>query len=290
MLKSTNKIFNLFNYTILTLIGLVCFCPMWHVVCASFSDSNLLIANEGLLITPLKFTFSAYKQMFEHPLIISGTINTILIVLISSVLSLIMTAICAYILSTKGPYWNKLFGIMVVITMYFSGGLVPGYLLVAKWLNLNNSHLALILPGMISVYNMMIMRTSFEGIPESLRESAELDGAGHIRILFSIILPLSKAMLAVILLYYAVAQWNSWFSASIFLRDRSKYPLQLVLREILIENDTALMNGAETADQAAVGESIKYSTMVYGTLPILLVYPFLQKYFTKGIMIGAVKG
>jgi len=143
---------------------------------------------------------------------------------------------------------------------------------------------------MISVYNMMIMRTSFEGIPESLRESAELDGAGHIRILFSIILPLSKAMLAVILLYYAVAQWNSWFSASIFLRDRSKYPLQLVLREILIENDTALMNGAETADQAAVGESIKYSTMVYGTLPILLVYPFLQKYFTKGIMIGAVKG
>ena len=175
--------------------------------------------------------------------------------------------------------------------MFIGGGLVPTYLVVTKMLHLNNNLWALILPNAISVYNMIIMRTSFMGIPDSLEESAKLDGAGVWTILFRIILPLSKAVIAVMILYYGVGYWNSWFDASIYLKDRELYPLQLVLREILIANSTeSMMDGVSNMDQEMVGETIKYSVIVLTTLPILAVYPFLQKYFVKGVMIGAVKG
>ena len=283
-------VFDICNYCILLLVGLITVYPLWHIVCASFTDSRLLMSYNGILLWPREFTTAAYALMIKNPLIVKSYGNVIFIVITSCLLSILMTSLCAYVLSVKRVFWNKYLTIVIMVTMFFNGGIVPTYLLIAKWLHLNNSYAALILPAAINVYNMIIMRTSFESIPESLKESAKLDGAGHLRTLFLIVLPLSKAIIAVMLLYYAVAQWNSWFQASIYLTSRSKYPLQLILREILIENDTALMNNAEAGDQAAVGEAIKYAVIVFSTLPILCVYPFLQKYFTKGVMIGAVKG
>ena len=157
---------------------------------------------------------------------------------------------------------------------------------------MNNSLWALILPGLVNTYNLIIMRTSFSSIPESLEESARIDGASHWTILLKIILPLSKAIIAVMVLYYAVGHWNSWFNASIYIRDRNKFPLQLVLREILIINDTNVMTQGSggAADQMSIAETIKYAVIVTATLPVLCLYPFLQKYFVKGVMIGSVKG
>lgn len=284
-------IFAIFNYTLLALIGFVTIYPMWHVICASVSDPKQMMAHNGLLFLPKGLSFSAFKQMFEYPLLFKSFLNTLIIVVVGSSYSLVLTAICAYILSVKNVYWNKLLGFMVTITMFIGGGMVPQYLLVSNTLHLNNSIWALILPAGINVYNMIILRTSFSSIPDSIREAAELDGASHFKTLFKIVLPLSKATLAVILLYYAVSEWNAWFNASIYLTDRKKYPLQLILREILLENNTDIVSSNSSQDQTVgVGAIIKYATIVFSTVPILCVYPFLQKHFTKGVMIGAVKG
>ena len=172
--------------------------------------------------------------------------------------------------------------------MFFSGGMIPFYFAV-KNLGLDGSLWALIFPSAINTFNLIIMRVSFASIPDSLEESARMDGAGHLTMLFRIVLPVSKATLAVICLYYAVSHWNAWFHAMLFLNDREKYPLQLILREILIQNDTSSMV-TESAEQGYIGETIKYAVIVIATVPILCIYPFLQKYFAKGVMIGAVKG
>ena len=231
-------------------------------------------------------------MMVRNPMVLRGYLNTIYIVVVSVVLNLLFTSLAAYFLSRKNVYWQKYVMMMIVFTMFFSGGLIPSYLINTKVFHLGDSYWAIILPTLINTYNLIIMRTSFSSIPDSLEESAKLDGAGHWTILFRIVLPLSKAVLAVMVLYYAVAQWNSWFSANIYLSTRSKYPLQLVLREILISNDTTSMTagGADAGDQQSIGETVKYAVIVTATLPILCVYPFLQKYFVKGVMVGAVKG
>lgn len=284
------KVFNVFNVCFLLILSVCMLYPMWYVLCGSLSDSMMLQRSNGVLLAPMGFNIQAYKKMLSHPLITSSYINSIFIVLVGVSINILFTSLCAYVLSRRNVMWNKLFTGMIVFTMFFGGGMIPTYLLVSKSLKLYDSLWALILPGTINVYNMIVMRTSFEGVPVSLEEAAKIDGAGHIRILFQVILPLSKAIIAVMVLYYAVAHWNSWFDASIYLKSRSKYPLQLVLREILISNDTNSMANASALDQEAIGESIKYATIIYATVPILCVYPFLQKYFTKGVMIGAVKG
>ena len=178
--------------------------------------------------------------------------------------------------------------LLILFTMFFSGGMIPFYLTL-KDMHMINSRWGLIVPFMISTYNMIILRTSFESIPDSLTEAAKIDGAGHMTILFRIILPLSKAIMAVMVLYYGVSIWNGWFWASTILRDRELYPLQVILREILISNDIQAMNGGAGGDAEAIAQSIKYATIMVATVPILFVYPFLQKYFTSGVMIGAVK-
>ncbi len=284
------KVFNVFNVCFLLILSVCMLYPMWYVLCGSLSDSMMLQRSNGVLLAPMGFNIQAYKKMLSHPLITSSYINSIFIVLVGVSINILFTSLCAYVLSRRNVMWNKLFTGMIVFTMFFGGGMIPTYLLVSQSLKLYDSLWALILPGTINVYNMIVMRTSFEGVPVSLEEAAKIDGAGHIRILFQVILPLSKAIIAVMVLYYAVAHWNSWFDASIYLKSRSKYPLQLVLREILISNDTNSMANASALDQEAIGESIKYATIIYATVPILCVYPFLQKYFTKGVMIGAVKG
>lgn len=285
------RIFNVFNILFMFVLMCVMFYPMWYVFCASFSNPKLLMGYRGILLKPLGFTLSSYGMMFKNSLLISGYKNTLIVLVVGTTISIVLTSICAYVLSRKNVYWNKLFSRIIILTMFLNGGIVPTYLVVSKMLYLNNTLWALILPNAISVYNMIIMRTSFSSIPESLGEAAKIDGASEWTILFKIILPISKAIIAVMILYYGVAIWNAWFDASIYIKERSLYPLQLILREILISNDTAVMaQGVDDMDQEMVGETIKYSVIVFATVPILCVYPFLQKYFVQGVMIGAVKG
>ncbi|GLC30892.1 carbohydrate ABC transporter permease [Clostridium omnivorum] len=284
------KVFNVFNIIFMIAMMIVTVYPLLHVVFASVSDSNELLAHRGLLLKPIGFNFAAYKMVFKNPMIVRGYINTLIVVVFGVALNILMTSLAAYVLSRKDFLWKSTLMFFVVFTMFFSGGLIPFYFTV-KSLHIDDSYLALILPVAINTFNLIIMRTSFEAIPDSLEESAKLDGANHFTILFKIILPLSLPIVAVMVLYYAVFHWNAWFNAMIFINDRSLYPLQLVLREILIQNDTSVMAaGIGAGDQEAIGESIKYAVIVVATLPILCVYPFLQKYFVKGALVGAVKG
>ena len=289
--KNSNSfsIFNLFNICILSILALLCIYPIWYVLAASLSNGNLIMQHSGLLLLPIKPNIAAYIAVFTNKMILSGYLNTIKILIISLILQITMTSIGAYFFSRERVLFKKPLMFMITLTMFISGGMIPFYQNLRS-LHLMNSHWGLILPFMISTYNMIILKTSFESIPKSLSEAARIDGAGHIRILFSIVLPLSKPVLAVMLLYYGVGVWNGWFWASTILTDRSMYPLQVILREILLSNDTSVMTqGVSSGDLEAVGATIRYATVIVATLPILCAYPFLQKYFTKGIMIGAVK-
>lgn len=283
------RAFQVFNYIFLTIVMLVCFYPVWYVAMASFSNSNLLTQHTGLLFKPAGFSVDAYKKVFQNPMISKGYLNTLFILIVGVILDLAMTSLGAYFLSRKRVMFKKPVMLFIVFTMFFSGGMIPFYINLRE-LHLTNSLWGLIIPFMIITSNLIILRTSFESIPESLIEAAQIDGAGHITILTTIVIPLSKAMLAVMVLYYGVSIWNSWFWASAILRNREMYPLQIILREILLSNDTSSMTaGTSAMDTEAIGMTIKYATIMVATIPILCVYPFLQKYFTKGTMVGAVK-
>lgn len=289
-----SKIFDTVNIICMLLLMIICLYPLLYVLFASLSDPYELMKHNGILLKPLGFTLNGYKLVFNNPSIMKGFANTLFYVVVGTSISLLLTCMSAYVLSRKNLLLGKPLMLMVTITMFFSGGLIPFYLQVQR-LGLMNSRWAIILPSAISVWNLIVMRTAFSSIPESLIESAKIDGANDFTVLFKIVIPVSKATLAVIGLFYAVTQWNSWFNAMIFLRDRSKYPLQLILREILIANDTReMMNlpkgSAQFIKADAYKTLIKYSTIIVSIIPILCVYPFLQKYFVKGVMIGSVKG
>jgi putative aldouronate transport system permease protein len=279
------NIFMVFNNAFLLLISALTFYPMYHVLTASFSNNSLLMQHTGLLLAPEGFSIAAYDKVFKNPMIILGYRNTMFVLIVGVGLALFMTSLAAYFLSRKNVYFKKPIMMAITFTMFFSGGMIPAYLNLRD-LRLTNNLWGLIIPGMISVYNMIILRTSFQSIPESFYEAAIIDGAGHIQILFKIVLPLSKAIMAVMILYYGLNIWNSWFWASAILRRRELYPLQVVLREILLQNSALEISGG---DQEAISETIKYATIIVATVPILLVYPFLQKYFARGVMLGGVK-
>ena len=284
-----DKIFTFLNYAFLTFLAIICFYPIVHVAFASVSNSNLLMQHSGLLYKPLGFNLNAYQRVFKNPMILGGYMNTMKILVIHLVLSIIMTSIGAYALSRKNVMLNPLFNLLIAFTMFFSGGMIPFFLNMQQ-LGLVGTHWGLIIPFMVSTYNLIIMRTSFASIPESLLEAAWIDGAGHMRTMFQIVMPLSKAVISVMLLYYGVAVWNGWFWASVILRDRSMFPLQVILREILLQNLTQDMTvGSGTGDTEAIAESIKYATIMVATIPVLCIYPFIQKYFQKGVMIGGIK-
>lgn len=285
-----DRTFDVFNTLFLLFMIVIMLYPLWHVLMASLSDSNYLAAHSGALIWPLKFNIEAYRMVFKNPNIVSGYANTILIVVSGTLSSTFCTLLAAYVMSRKPFPGKKFFMIMMVVTMYFSGGLIPTYILNNNWLHLGNNRLVLVLPALVATYNMVILRTGLEAVPDSLEESARIDGANEFQILFRVVLPVALPALAVVLLYYAVSYWNSWFSAAIYLRDRAKYPLQVILREILINNSTQSMTMGESGDTLAIAESIKYATIMVATVPILCIYPFVQKYFVKGAMVGAVKG
>lgn len=284
--------FQVFDVLFMLLLIVVMFYPMWHVLCASFSDARALSSHSGILIWPKGYSLTAYKLMLKNPMIGKGYANTLTILGCGLALNMLMTSIAAYVLSRKNVKLNPIFNLFIIFTMYFGGGLIPAYLNIVE-LGLENTLAAVFVPGAISTYNMIVLRTGFASVPISLEESAKLDGASHLRILTSIILPLCKASFAVIILYYSVSHWNAWFSAMLYLTDREKYPLQLILREILISNDTSSMVTAVdvgAGDSSFVSETVKYAVIIVSTVPILCIYPFIQKYFEKGVMVGAVKG
>lgn len=286
----TDKLMDVFIHVGLVILMIFALYPLLYVAFASISDAGQLIAHKGLLFKPLGFSIEAYKSVFKNPGILTGYRNTLFILVMGVTLNLLMTAIGAYVLSRKNVMWNKAFIMIIVFTMFFNGGLIPMYLTV-KNVGLIDSLWATIIPFAVSTFNLIIMRTAFMSVPDSLEESAKIDGANHFTILFKIIIPLSMPVIAVMILYYAVEKWNGWFYASIFLKDRNLFPLQLTLREILLANQTdSMAAGASAGDQFQIGETIKYATIMVATVPILCVYPFVQKYFVKGVMIGALKG
>lgn len=285
----SRKIFNVVNTCLLALIAVVSLYPIIYCLFISISNSDLVMTHRGLVWKPLGFSLAAYKEVFTNRNIGTGYLNTLFIVIVGTSLNMIFTSIAAYVLSRKNVVINKALMMLIVLTMYINGGMVPNFLLI-KDIGLYNKLGALIIPGLISAYNLIILRNGFMGIPDSLSESAEIDGAGPFRILVNVILPLSKASLAVVTLYYAVTHWNSWFNAMIYLKDSGKFPLQLVLRQILIVNSGASMTDDMNTSGEKIAETIQYAVIMVATVPILCFYPFIQKYFAKGVMLGAVKG
>lgn len=282
------KIFDVINYTLLTLVTIVCLYPMLYVAMASVSDSSLLMQHSGLLWKPEGFSLAAFQRVFSNPMILRGYGNTLFVLAAGLATSLTMTSLAAYFFSRKGVLLRTPLMMLVTFTMFFSGGMIPFYLTLRD-LHMTNTLWGLVIPFAINTYNMIILRTSFAAIPESLIEAATIDGCGHIRILMLIVLPLSKAILAVMVLYYGVGIWNAWFWASTILRERELYPLQVVLREILLQNSTQSMTTGAGADSESVAATVKYATIMVATIPVLFIYPALQKYFASGVMIGAVK-
>lgn len=288
--RSVSEIlFDTANVVLLCLLSIVTLYPFLYVLFASVSRPSEFVQHRGILLWPKGFSLDSYRMVFENPNIIRSYLNTLLYVVVGTTLNIFMTALGAYGLSRKNVMWKSTIMMLIVLTMFFDGGLIPKYLLV-KNIGLLDTYWALIIPSAMTTWNLIIMRTAFQGVPVALEESARIDGANDWTILFRVIIPLSLPVIAVMILFYGVWHWNKWFDALIYLRDRNLFPLQLILREILIQNDTnSMMTSVGGGDRMPVGETIKYATIMVATLPILFLYPFLQKYFVKGVMIGAIK-
>lgn len=285
-----DRIFDTVNAIIMILLCIVTLYPMYYVIVASFTENTYLVSHPGALFWPVGFNLGSYKLAFSHPLLLSGYKNILIVLCASLPINIILTLFCGYFLASKNVMFKKPILGIIMFTMFFSGGMIPAYLNVRS-LGLYNSLWALILPGAMSVYNSIICRTAIEAVPDSLTESAYIDGANDLVIVFRIILPLIMPTIAVLLLYYGVGHWNSWFNASIYLQDNDKLPIQNVLRAVLIANSNILNSAAAENDKVnEFAEAIKYAAIVLTTVPVLCVYPFLQRYFVKGVMIGAVKG
>ena len=292
-----SRIFDLINILFFAAVIVACIMPVWHVVCASFSDASWVLNQTGIIWRISGFNVNGYKLVFQNNSIWTGFANTIFYVVTGTLLSMLLTVMGAYAFSRKDFLWSNpvMFGIS--FTMMFSGGMIPSYILVTQTLHMYDSRLAMIIPTAMNAFNLIIIRTAMQNVPASLEESAMLDGAGRFTILFKIVLPLIKATLATVMLYMVVGQWNSWFNALIYLRTRTKFPLQLILREILITATDTAKNSGNTIDSSSISgdltlykQLIKYCTIVVSTDPMFNFYPFIQKYFESGVMIGAIKG
>ena len=294
-LKSRGDIiFETIVVIILAILTLIILYPLYFVVIASFSDAKLVVAGE-VWWYPKGVTLENYMQCFTNGDLMLGYRNAFIILILGTATNLFLTILCAYPLS-RHDLWGRN-GIMIYCTipMFFGGGLIPTYLMVTQTLGLKNSWWAVILVAGIATYNMIIMRTFFmTSIPFELQEAAQIDGCTPIGILLRIILPLSIPVICVIGLYYGVNHWNSYFSALVYLPDKNKWPLQLFLRQILVNNDISAVDGGASSDEMARramrAETIKYSIVILASIPMLIIYPFVQRYFVKGVMIGSVKG
>ncbi|MCI8800829.1 carbohydrate ABC transporter permease [Acetatifactor muris] len=287
-----NRATDLVLAVFLTLLATVMLYPMLYEVFVSFSEAGELVKSRGILLHPLGFTLDAYKIVFGIRDILTGYANTLFVMVFGLAVNLLMTSLGAYFLSRKADRvkLQKPIMLLILFTMYFSGGLVPSWLTVRN-LGLYDTRWALILPTAVNTYNMILLTSYFRSIPESLEESVRMDGGGHFTILFRIVLPLSKPAMAVMFLYYGVSHWNSWFNAMIYLRDNSLYPLQLILRNILVEGSALNTNSFSVSamNYEEMEKSVKAAMVVVSTIPFLLIYPFLQKYFRGGLMVGSLK-
>lgn len=289
-------IFDTVIFIILTLILFVVAYPLYWVIISSFSDPTAVSAGK-VLLRPMGFTLKGYAEVFKNSQVMRGFFNSIVITFVGVCVNLAVTLPTAYALSRDNFSGKKPITVFYMITMFFGGGMIPTYLVV-KNMHLLNTIWALVLPGCLSVYNMIVARTFFKSnISEELYEAGEIDGCTQSRFFFQIALPLSKAIIAIMVLYYGVGHWNSYFSALLYISDQDKYPLQLVLRNILITNQTALSQTATTAaaraalqEQQQLIDVMKYSLIIISSVPVLILYPLVQKHFVKGVMIGSVKG
>jgi len=271
--------------------------PLVFIISASISDP-VLVTSGQMWLFPRGITFEGYKRVFQSSDIMNGFKNTVTYTVLGTALNLIFTLTSAYALSKRHLVGRNFFMLMITFTLYFNGGLIPTYLLIMN-LNMLNTLWVMLIPGLVGVTNLIIARTFFmNSIPQELEDSAMIDGASNTRTFLTIVLPLSMPVIAVMALYYSLSRWNAYFNALIYLSDRSRYPLQLILREILVENQTRtqlMITGVIEADeylssQMRLASLIRYSVIIVSSAPIIAVYPFIQKYFSKGVMIGAIKG
>lgn len=298
MIKETgrDKAFNIVNAFLLVVILVICAYPIWFIIIASVSNPDL--TNTGQVwLWPRDISFDGYQKLFQDPGILRGYLNTIIYTTVGTCINLAVTLPAAYALSRKDFVGNKFFTLMFLFTMFFSGGLIPTFITV-KNLGLYNNPLVMVILGATSMTNIIITRTFFQTtIPGELQEAASIDGCGNVRFFFRIVLPMSGAIIAVMTLFFAVTHWNGYFTAMIYIRDTAWKPLQIVMRDILLQsqfNANMLVQGGDTAGLAAAeiraAELIKYALIVVASLPVMAIYPFIQKYFVKGVSVGAVKG
>ena len=292
---NSDKLFDVVNVLIMLVLLVIFTWPLWFVLIASISDPILVMSGEVLLI-PKKLTLAGYKQMLEYKELWTGYANTIFITVVGTILNLIMSVCFAYPLADRNFKPRRILLMVFMFTMYFSGGLIPHYLVV-KQLGLLDTRWAMIIPSLISVYNSLVIRSYFmNSIPGELEEASLLDGANSAQYLWRVVLPLSKPVLAVVGLYYAVSHWNDYYNALIYLYKAELYPLQTVLRNLLISAQALVNDTSGITDAAAIEEAfnramtMKYSVIVVAAVPMLCIYPFVQKFFIKGVMVGAVKG
>ncbi|WNQ10569.1 carbohydrate ABC transporter permease [Paenibacillus aurantius] len=288
----SDRLFDIANYSLLTVGMLLILYPLYFVLIASISDPNRIYAGDVWLL-PQGITWDGYRRIFQDSAIWTGYGNSLLYALVGTVISVTLTLMAAYPLSRKDLVGRQAFMWFFMLTMFFSGGLIPTYLLV-KNLGMINTIWAMVIPSAAGVFNIIIVRTFFQiTIPEEMREAAFIDGSSNTKFFLQMVLPLSKPIIAVMVLYHVVGFWNGFFDALIYLSDQAKYPLQLVLRNILVQNqvNSSMMVDVESyAAKLRVTELIKYGVIIVASLPLLVLYPFLQRYFVKGVLIGSIKG
>lgn len=287
---SGDTVFYIINGLVLGIMALIVLYPIYFIIIASFSSPEAVLAGKVVLF-PVDINFDGYLKILERHDIWRGYLNTIIYTVLTVILALAVTVPAGWALSRKTLPGKKLWMVYFIIPMFFGGGLIPFYNVMSS-LGLVNTIWAIVLPSILSVWNLFMTKTFMESsIPDGLIEAARIDGAGQFRIFFTIVIPLSKAILAVMALYYAVGQWNSYFNAMIFLQDESLYPLQLVLKEILIASESTVGGSGETIlEQFRLANQLKYVSVIVSSLPVLCLYPFVQKYFAQGVMIGSLKG
>lgn len=287
-----DRIFNIFNITLMTIIMVVIIYPMYFIVLASFSNPDT-VASGQLMFWPKELYLDGYKKIFDYKPLWNGYRNTIFYTILGTVINLAVTIPAAYALSRKNLLGRKWITLLFVFTMFFGGGMVPSYILV-KQLHIYNTIWAMLLPGAASVWNIIVCRTFMQtNIPEELHDAALIDGCNEFQFFFRIVLALSKAILAVMALFYAMGHWNNYFGALIYLDNKDLHPLQLVLRDLLVQNQIGFEIGSSItsiAERARLAEQMKYGVIIVSSLPMIAIFPFIQKYFEKGIMIGSLKG
>jgi putative aldouronate transport system permease protein len=288
---ASDKVFQIALNVIAVLILIIILYPLYFVIIASFSDPSAVSGGQVWLL-PKGVTLDGYKELFRHKEIWIGYANTIIYTLAGTVIGLVVNLFAAYALSRKDLVGRKFFNLMFIFTMFFNGGLIPTFITI-KDFHLYDTFMVMVLPFSVSIYNIIVARTFFQtNVPSELNDAASIDGCGNLYYFFKIVLPLSKAIIAVLALWTAVGMWNSYFNALIYLKDAAKYPLQLILRNILITNNLQMSFGSGEAMQVALRLSnlMRYSVIIVSTVPIMCFYPFVQKHFNQGVMIGAVKG